>query len=48
MTWDFWDAQVDECYALVHPFWIAAGGKTPLGMTTVQLEAAMVAMKQAA
>ena len=48
MTWDFWDAQVDEAYALCHPFWLAAGGQTPLGMTEAQLEAAMVAMKQAA
>lgn len=47
MTWDFWDAQVEECYALVDPLWIAAGGATPLNMTAAQLEDAMSAMREA-
>jgi hypothetical protein len=48
MTWEFWDAQVDECYALCHPWWVDATGKTPLGMTVADLEAAMSAMREAA
>jgi hypothetical protein len=45
MTWAFWDAEVDECYALVHPWWIESTGKTPLNMSVAQLDAAMQAIR---
>jgi hypothetical protein len=48
MTWDFWEEEVDECYGLIHPWWIASTGKTILGMSEADLDAAMAAMKKAA
>lgn len=48
MSWRFWDQFVDECYGLAHPWWIEATGKTPLGMTLDELEAAMSQMREAA
>lgn len=44
MTWDYWDAYVDECYALAHPWFITATGKTPGGLTYEELDAAMSAI----
>lgn len=48
MSWRFWDAQVEECYALVDQLWSTAKGTTPLGMSIADLEAQMAAMKEAA
>jgi hypothetical protein len=47
MTWNFWTTFVDESYALVSPDWIEKTGKTPLGMTVAELEAAMQAIRSA-
>lgn len=48
MTWDFWDKFVEEAYAISGKWWVDATGKTPLGLPLADLEAAMVAMRQAA
>ena len=48
MTWRFWQQFVDECYAIADPTWIAATGKTPLGMALADLEAQMQALREAA
>jgi hypothetical protein len=47
MSWDFWDRFVDEAYALAHPWFIDATGRTPLGMSLDQLKAAMSGMRRA-
>ena len=44
MTWAFWDKFVVEAYALAHPWFIDATGKTPLGLSLDQLKAAMAAL----
>lgn len=46
MSWSFWDRFVVECYALVHPWWIDAMGKTPLGLSLDALKAAMAGMRR--
>lgn len=41
MAWDFWDAYVDEAYALVSPEWLhhAHGSESPQGFNLQALEA---------
>lgn len=39
MTWDFWDAYVDECYAVLSPDWLAQNGSNPAGLDLAQLQA---------
>jgi hypothetical protein len=45
MTWDFFNQYTDEVYGIVDSEWIAKTGKTPCGMTLVQLEQMMQSMK---
>jgi hypothetical protein len=47
MTWAFFRAFVDECYALVDSEWINATGKSPMGMSLGELEAQMSAIRRA-
>lgn len=42
----FLGTNMDEAYAIADPEWIAATGKTPLGMSVQDLEAQMAALKQ--
>ncbi len=44
MTWDFFTTYTDECYALCDSTWINATGRTPFGMTMVDLKAQMSAL----
>lgn len=37
MTWDFWRACVDECYAEISEDWFRKGGTTPRGFRVEQL-----------
>jgi hypothetical protein len=48
MTWAAFQQCTDEAYALADADWITNTGKTPGGMTLVELEAAMSALKEAA
>lgn len=43
MSWRFFDTYVDEVYALAHPWWVDATGKTPLGLSKHDLEQQMAA-----
>lgn len=43
MSWDMWADVVQECYALIHPWWIEATGKTPFGLSVDQLSEQMTA-----
>lgn len=43
MTWAFWDAAVDECYALLSPRW-ARNGRTPEGFPIAAMIADMAAL----
>lgn len=45
MTWAFFAKYVDEVYAIADSTWIAAGGKTPAGLTLAQLEEQMKALR---
>lgn len=45
MTWAFFSHFVDEVYALADADWIAAKGTAPCGLTLVQLQAAMQAIR---
>ncbi len=45
MTKAFWDANVDECYALVNKEWIELMGISPAGLSLVELEALMAQLK---
>jgi len=45
LTQAFWNANVDEAYALADTDWIAATGATPAGLTLAQLEALMASMQ---
>jgi hypothetical protein len=47
MTWGFFAKYVDETYAIADPTWIAAGGKTPGGLTLAELEQQMKAIAEA-
>lgn len=44
MTWPFFAHYVDEVYAIADPEWIAAGGKTPAGISLADLEQQMQAL----
>lgn len=44
MTWQFFAAFVDECYALCDSTWIDLKGKTPFGMTMTELTSQMKAL----
>ena len=44
MSWEFFSNYTDEAYALCDSSWIAATGKTPLGMSTSKLEAQMASI----
>ena len=46
MTPAFWNAFVDEAYAIASPDFIKATGSTPVGLTLTQLEALMASMQQ--
>jgi hypothetical protein len=46
MTWAFFANYCEEAYAIVDKNWIAKMGKTPLGLTTSQLEALMREIKE--
>ena len=48
MTWAFFSAFTDETYAIADPTWIAATGKTSLGLALADLEAQMQALREAA
>ncbi|MGC8520035.1 MAG: hypothetical protein ACP5P4_16190 [Steroidobacteraceae bacterium] len=48
MTNAFWDAYVDEAYALISPEWLEATGSTPLGLTPAALEQQMAAIRMTA
>jgi hypothetical protein len=37
MTWAFWNAYVDECFALISPCFIAENGEAPNGFNLAQL-----------
>ncbi len=45
MTWEFWQKNVDECYALFSPLWIASSGQTPYGLDAAALQGIMQAIK---
>lgn len=45
MTWEFFEKQTDEAYAIVDPAWITSQGKSPLGLTTAQLSTIMSELK---
>lgn len=45
MTPAFWNAQVDEAYALVNQDWVEKTGLTPAGLNISQLEALMAPMQ---
>jgi hypothetical protein len=45
MTWAFFAKYVDEVYAIADKTWIAAGGKTPGGLTLAELEVQMKALR---
>jgi hypothetical protein len=44
MTWAFWNAFVDEAYALISPDFIAASGDAPNGFSLTDLESDLVAV----
>ena len=46
MTWAFFDAYVDEVYALADKAWIASTGVSPFGLSLSDLQAQMAALKQ--
>ena len=46
LTWDFVGRIADEAYALVDPAWVAAGGKTPGGLSLGELKSQMNELKK--
>jgi hypothetical protein len=46
MTAAFWNAFVDEAYVLADAAWIAAKGLSPAGLSLLQLETLMAAMRE--
>lgn len=46
MTWGFFAKYCDEAYALIDPEWVTAVGTTPGGLSLVELETAVTALKQ--
>ncbi len=46
MTWAFWSAATDECYALLSPCW-SCGGRTPEGFPVESMIADMAALAKA-
>jgi len=45
MTWNFWDAFVDQAFAMTSPDWINAKGVNPLGLSLDQLDSLMQTFK---
>jgi hypothetical protein len=45
MTWSFFKKYVDEVYALADRTWIAATGRTPVGLSLAQLETQMQGLR---
>jgi hypothetical protein len=46
MTWSFFAKYVDEVYAITDPDWVASKGTTPGGVSLINLEAQMKALKE--
>jgi hypothetical protein len=46
MTWAFFAKYVDEVYAITDPDWVASKGTTPGGLSLINLEAQMKALKE--
>ncbi len=46
MTWSFFAKYVDEVYAIADPDWVAKKGTTPGGLSLINLEAQMKALKE--
>jgi hypothetical protein len=46
MTWSFFAKYVDEVYAIADPAWVASKGTTPGGLSLINLEAQMKALKE--
>ena len=47
MTWAFWDAYVEEAYALLSRDFVTAAGTAPDGLSWAQLQADMAALRRA-
>ncbi len=46
MTWAFWDAYVDESYALLSRDFVTAAGTAPEGLSWAQLQADMAGLRR--
>jgi hypothetical protein len=47
MTWGFWDAYVEEAYAVISPDFLNAAGQTPAGFDAAALQADLAAVTAA-
>ncbi len=48
MTWAFWSRYVDEAYLVADADWITSSGKSPAGISLLDLETQMEALREAA